>query len=238
MDVSTIARGLSIYAVPALMAIILHEVAHGWIAEKFGDTTARRAGRITLNPISHIDPIGTVILPLILIVTGSPYLFGWAKPVPVDFSRLRNPKKDMVWVALSGPGTNFALALVSAMLLRVIIIIEPSAVNLAGENVSPAMLRDIGMGVAILVPVVLMLKASILINCVLMVLNLIPVPPLDGGRVLVGLLPPKSAYAYSRIEPFGIFIVIALVFLLPVSQRLFYTIIYGFVQLLYLLASY
>src|SRR5512143_333044 len=156
MDVSTIARGISIYAVPALMAIILHEVAHGWIAEKFGDTTARRAGRITLNPISHIDPIGTVILPLILIVTGSPYLFGWAKPVPVDFTRLRTPKKDMVWVALSGPGTNFSLALVSAMLLRVIIIIEPSAVNLASEAVSPAMLRDIGMGVAILVPVVLM----------------------------------------------------------------------------------
>ena len=238
MDISGIARGISIYAVPALMAIILHEVAHGWIAEKFGDTTARRAGRITLNPISHIDPIGTVILPLILIVTGSPYLFGWAKPVPVDFTRLRNPKKDMVWVALSGPGTNFSLALVSAMLLRVIIMIEPTALDLANKDVSPDMLRGIGMGVSVLVPIVLMLVASIWINCVLLVLNLIPVPPLDGGRVLVGLLPPKSAYAYSRIEPFGILIVVGLVFLLPLSQRLFYAVISGFVSLFYMVASY
>jgi len=239
MDAGSIARGVSIYAMPVLMAIILHEVAHGWVAEKFGDSTARRMGRITLNPISHIDPIGTVVLPLILIVMNSPFLFGWAKPVPVNFAALRNPKRDMVWVSLAGPGTNFTLALFSAILLRLVLVVEPSAWSFAQDTeLAPAALREVGLGISFLVPIVLMLKASILINCVLMVLNLIPVPPLDGGRVAVGLLPPNAAYSYSRVEPFGIFIVMALIFFLPPTQYLFNGIIRLFVLLFYYIALY
>jgi len=238
MDAANIARTISIYAVPVLMAIILHEVAHGWVAEKFGDSTARRAGRLTLNPLSHIDPIGTVLLPLILIAVGSKYLFGWAKPVPVNFSALRNPKRDMIWVALAGPGTNFFLALFSALALRLIIVFEPNAVMMANQDVTPAALREMGVAVSVLTPIALMLVASIWINCVLMVLNLIPVPPLDGGRVLVGILPPRAAYSYSKVEPFGFLIVIALVFMLPLSQAIFYSIIRIFVSLFFMVASY
>lgn len=238
MDVGTIAKGVSVYAVPVLFAVILHEVAHGWVAEKFGDSTARRAGRLTLNPIKHIDPIGTVLLPLILIVMGSKYLFGWAKPVPVNFSALRNPKRDMIWVALSGPGTNFCLGILSALLLRLIIFFEPSAVVLANKDVPPEVLRDMGMGVSVMVPIVLMLIASVWINSVLMVLNMIPVPPLDGGRVLVGLLPPRAAYSYSKVEPFGIIIIVLLVFMIPFTQQLFYAFISAFVSLFFLVASY
>jgi Zn-dependent protease len=238
MDVANIARSISIYAVPVLMAVILHEVAHGWVAEKFGDSTARRAGRLTLNPLSHIDPIGTVLLPLILIAVGSKYLFGWAKPVPVNFSALRNPKRDMIWVALSGPGTNFFLALFSALALRLIIFFEPNAVMMADQNVAPAALREMGVAVSVLTPIALMLVASIWINCVLMVLNLIPVPPLDGGRVLVGILPPRAAYTYSKVEPFGFLIVVLLVFMLPQSQAIFYGIIRLFVSLFFIVASY
>ena len=238
MDAANIARGISIWGLPVLFAIIFHEVAHGWVAEKFGYSTARRAGRITLNPISHIDLIGTVLLPLILIAVGSKFLFGWAKPVPVNFSALRNPKRDMIWVALSGPGTNFALALLSAIALRLIIIVEPNAVMMANQDVAPAALREMGATVSVLVPIVLMLIASIWINCVLMVLNLIPVPPLDGGRVLVGILPPSAAYSYSKVEPFGFMIVILLVFMLPQSQAIFYGIIRIFVSLFFMVASY
>ena len=231
MDVSTIARGISIYAVPALMAIILHEVAHGWIAEKFGDTTARRAGRITLNPISHIDPIGTVILPLILIVTGSPYLFGWAKPVPVDFTRLRNPKKDMVWVALAGPGTNFVLALFSALLIRLIGGFAPNAVLFARPDVPAEFLRSVGVAPSILSPIVLMLMAAIFFNCALMTLNLIPIPPLDGSRILAGLLPPKAAYEYNKLERYGFLILIVFLFILPIGADIMWGAITVFIAI-------
>lgn len=236
MDVGAIARAVSIYAVPVLMAIILHEVAHGWVAEKFGDSTARRAGRITLNPLSHIDIIGTVILPLALIVMGSKFLFGWAKPVPVNFAALRNPKKHMIWVALSGPGTNFVLAFLSALLLRVIVTIDPNVWVLMQREASPEVLRQLGVGVSVMVPLALMLNGSIIINCVLMVLNLIPVPPLDGGRVMVGLLPDRAAYSYSRVEPFGIFIVLLLIFVLEPTRIIFSKFILGFVTLFYMIA--
>jgi len=238
MDVSGIARGISIYAVPVLMAIILHEVAHGWVAEKFGDPTARRAGRITLNPLSHIDPIGTVLLPLILIATGSNFLFGWAKPVPVNFFNLRRIRRDSIFVALAGPGTNFSLALASAILLRFILMVDPMLLEYSRMNMSPEQLRAVGMTASVLVPIALMLKASIAINCVLMVLNLIPILPLDGGRILNGLLPDSIAPTYEKMEPFGIFIVVLVIYVIPFTRDIFYAFISAFMFLFYNIALY
>jgi Zn-dependent protease len=238
MDVGNIARGISIWGLPVLFAIIFHEVAHGWVAEKFGDSTARRAGRITLNPISHIDPIGTVLLPLILIVMGSKFLFGWAKPVPVNFSALRNPKRDMIWVALSGPGTNFVLASLSAIIIRIMIVFSPDFVqSLFGDNSANELTGNIGLAYQFFTPIFYMLCASVFINIVLMILNLIPVPPLDGGRILVGLLPPRAAYQYSKVEPYGIMIIALLLFMIPFTKMLFSTFIVVFLNLFSLMAG-
>ena len=191
MEFDSIIRGISIWALPVVLAVVLHEVAHGWVAFKLGDDTAYWLGRLTLNPIKHIDPVGTILIPIILVVVGSPFLFGYAKPVPINFRKLKNPKKDMVWVALAGPVTNLLLALASALLLWGVAHLPASAVWFAE-------------------PLALMCQASILINLVLCIFNLIPLPPLDGGRVAVGLLPGPMAYKLSRLEPYGFMIIVAL----------------------------
>jgi Zn-dependent protease len=193
MNIDSIIHGISIWAIPVMLAIILHEVAHGWVADKLGDDTARWMGRLTLNPLKHIDPVGTVLVPVILLVVGSPILFGYAKPVPINFRKLRHPKRDMVWVALAGPVTNILLALASTALL-------------AGMASLPAGMEWLAD------PVASMCQASILINLVLCIFNLIPIPPLDGGRVAVGLLPGRYAYYLSRLEPYGFIIIVALLF--------------------------
>jgi Zn-dependent protease len=182
---------LSIMLVPGLLAITCHEVSHGFVAWRFGDPTARMLGRLTLNPLKHIDIIGT----LMIFVIG----IGWAKPVPVVFENLRNPKRDMIWVAAAGPITNFLLAFVSAMLLRGFVDFGNPA-----SSTSPfAMIVE---------PLAMMLAFSVYINLLLAIFNMIPVPPLDGGRVMVGLLPIRQAAAWARIEPFGMVIIIVLVF--------------------------
>jgi Zn-dependent protease len=182
---------LSVMLVPGMLAIVCHEVSHGYVAWRFGDPTAKMMGRLTLNPIKHIDIIGTLMIFFIGI--------GWAKPVPVVFENLRNPKRDMIWVAAAGPITNILLATVSAFMLRGLVAIG----NPAASSSPLAMLVE---------PVVLMLAFSVYINLLLAIFNMIPVPPLDGGRVLVGLLPYRQAAAWSRIEPYGMIIIIALVF--------------------------
>lgn len=189
MDATELLQTVLIYALPVLFAITVHEAAHGYVARHFGDPTATMLGRVTLNPLKHIDPIGTILMPLLLYFsTSGAFLFGYAKPVPVDFSRLRHPKRDMIWVALAGPVSNFLQAILWAVLLIVLV------VSGAHERFFLEMAR-----------------AGILTNLVMWAFNLFPLPPLDGGRILAGLLPPKLAYQFSRIEPFGFFIVLGLV---------------------------
>lgn len=178
-----------IYALPVLFAITIHEAAHGYVARYFGDNTAYMMGRVTLNPVKHIDPVGTILMPLLLyFATSGAFLFGYAKPVPVNFGHLRQPKRDMVWVALAGPASNFAQALLWAI----------AFVLLSGMGLTERFFLE-------------MCKAGVLVNLVMWAFNLFPLPPLDGGRVLVGLLPRRLAWSFSRIEPYGFFIVMALV---------------------------
>src|SRR5208337_880147 len=182
--------------VPLLLAIILHEVSHGWVAEKLGDPTARMLGRITLNPISHIDPIGTVILPGVLLLTGSHFLFGWAKPVPVNFGNLRGGRRDMALVALSGPLSNLLIAVVSSIIFHV------TFGGLTGSA---------GVSDRIVVPIHVMANYSVLFNLVLMVINLLPILPLDGGRIVAGLVPVHIAISMERMERYGMLIVLLLI---------------------------
>lgn len=179
---------ITIYALPVLFAITFHEAAHAYAAKKYGDATAFMMGRMSLNPLKHIDPVGTILIPLLALTLGG-FLFGWAKPVPVNFANLNNPKKDMVWVAAAGPAANLVMAFAWALLYNV------AAMNPEGY---------------FSVPLALMSTAGIQINVVLMVLNLLPIPPLDGGRIAVGLLPRDLAYPLARLEPYGMFILVAL----------------------------
>ena len=189
MDYAKLIQTVAIYALPVLFAITIHEAAHGYVARYFGDNTAWTLGRVTLNPLKHIDPIGTIAMPLLLyFATSGAFLFGYAKPVPVNFGQLRNPKRDMIWVALAGPASNFAQALVWALVLVV----------LAATGTQERFF-------------VAMAQAGILVNLVMWAFNLFPLPPLDGGRILVGLLPWKQAQWVSRVEPWGFFVVMALV---------------------------
>ncbi len=191
-QLSTVETVLAI-AIPAVLAITLHEAAHGFIALAFGDPTAKERGRLSLNPFRHIDPFGTIILPAMLKLAGSPFVMGWAKPVPVDFGRLRNPRRDMVWVALAGPGMNIILAMTSALLLRTLVFLPESAIPFVGET----------------------LKNSLGINVLLAVFNMIPLPPLDGGRVAVGLLPLPLARGLARTEKYGILLMLGILIALP-----------------------
>lgn len=189
MDIANLIQTVAIYALPVLFAITVHEAAHGYAARHFGDNTAYKLGRMTLNPLKHIDPIGTIAMPLLLyFATSGAFLFGYAKPVPVNFGQLRNPKRDMVWVALAGPGANLIQALLWGILLY---LLQAVAVT------EPFFLK--------------MCQGGILVNVVMFVFNLFPLPPLDGGRILVGLLPYRQAALVSRVEPWGFFIVMALV---------------------------
>lgn len=195
MQLEALIVKIAISAVPIIFAITVHEAAHGYAAKYFGDLTAERLGRITLNPLKHIDPLGTIILPAITLMVGG-VLFGWAKPVPVNFGALRNPKKDMLWVAAAGPASNLMMAIFWGMLLGYV-----QRGLQAGDFSSSAYLF------------VEMAYVGITINIVLMVLNLLPMPPLDGGRIAVSLLPNNLAYQLSRVENYGFIILIALMFM-------------------------
>jgi Zn-dependent protease len=190
VDLSPIIQKVALYAIPMIFAITLHEAAHGYVAKYFGDYTAYQAGRISLNPINHIDPIGTVLIPITLVVlTAGQFVFGWAKPVPVNFGNLRDPKRDMLWVAAAGPGANLFMALGWALILKLVVELPANYFSY---------------------PLQLMAQGGVVINLGLLLLNLLPIPPLDGGRIAVSLLPHRSAYRFAMIEPYGLIIIVVL----------------------------
>jgi len=193
-DIADLARAVSVWALPVLLAITLHEAAHGWAAWKLGDDTARRLGRVSFNPLRHVDPFGTVVLPaMILLLSGGRFMLGYAKPVPVAVERLRNPRWHMVLVAAAGPAANLLIAFVAALLLHTLPYLPSFALEWAGRN----------------------LENAILFNLVIAVFNMMPLPPLDGGRIVTGLLPYRLAVPFARLERWGLLIVLGLVFLLP-----------------------
>lgn len=193
IEIGDIIRQATVWIIPVILAITLHEAAHGWAASRLGDPTARLMGRVTLNPIAHIDVFGTLILPAMLLLFKAPFLFGYAKPVPVNFSRLNNPRRDMALVAIAGPASNILLALIAALLFH--------AVDFAPESAEAWLVEN--------------LRNLFLLNLVLAVFNMLPIPPLDGGRILVSLLPDRLAWRVARLERAGLFIVIGVLFLLP-----------------------
>jgi Zn-dependent protease len=204
---------ISYMALPLLLAMVLHEYAHGWVANRYGDPTARLQGRLTMNPLAHIDPFGTVILPLLCLLLPGGFFIGWAKPVPVNASLLGNPRRDMAYVAAAGPGMNLLLAIVSAFVLSGILYFDPSLAEYWPPQPSQALRRDLsGM---LLLPIAAMSLYSVFINVLLMVFNLIPIPPLDGGRILMSLVPARPALALHRLEPYGMMVIVLLLVLDP-----------------------
>jgi Zn-dependent protease len=183
----------STWILPLVFAITFHEAAHGFVAHHFGDDTAWQLGRVSFNPLKHIDPVGTIVLPAILLLSHAPFLFGYAKPVPVNFRNLRNPRLDMVWVAAAGPATNIVLALLAAASFHLLNLVPEGAAQWTADN----------------------LKNALVINVVLAIFNLIPIPPLDGGRIAVGLLPNALAWPLSRLEPYGMLILIGILIVIP-----------------------
>lgn len=200
-----------IWALPVLFAITAHEVAHGWVALKLGDRTAQMMGRLTLNPLKHIDPVGTLLVPGLLLVFGG-FVFGWAKPVPVTYQNLRKPKSDMAWVALAGPMSNLIMALIWALVAKLALVALQSGITMAE-------------------PMLYMGIAGVLINTMLMVLNLLPLPPLDGGRILTSILPGPLAWQVSRLEPYGFFILLGLIYF-GILSLILWPFIGGFISLL------
>jgi Zn-dependent protease len=184
---------VSTWILPLVFAITFHEAAHGFVAHHFGDDTAWKLGRVSFNPLKHIDPMGTIVLPAILLLSHAPFLFGYAKPVPVNFRNLRNPRLDMVWVAAAGPATNIVLALLAAAAFHLLNLVPEGAAQWTADN----------------------LKNALVINVVLAIFNLIPIPPLDGGRIAVGLLPNALAWPLSRLEPYGMLILIGILIVIP-----------------------
>jgi Zn-dependent protease len=199
LPVNTTFYDVSVWVLPLVIAITFHEAAHGFVAHQLGDDTAWKLGRVSFNPLKHIDPFGTLVLPAILLLSHSPFLFGYAKPVPVNFRALRHPRIDMVWVALAGPATNIALALVAATAFHVVNYAPASAAQWLFDN----------------------LKNALVINVILAIFNMLPIPPLDGGRVAVGLLPNILAVPFSRLEPYGMLILIGILIILPLAGSQF-----------------
>ena len=195
MQWQTMLYTASIWVVPVLLAVTMHEVAHGFVAHRLGDDTAYRQGRVTFNPLKHIDLFGTVLMPALLLAARSPVLFGYAKPVPVNFAALRSPRRDMVLVALAGPATNIALAVAAALLLHLVAYLPPEAGRWVALN----------------------LRNALFINVILAVFNMLPLPPLDGGRVAVGVLPNVLAYPLARLEPYGMLILIVALLIVPIA---------------------
>jgi Zn-dependent protease len=207
-SLSQIFHTISYMGLPLLFAMVLHEYAHGWMAEKCGDPTAKLAGRLTLNPLAHIDPFGTIILPAICLMLPGSFLLGWAKPVPIDPRNMHHPRRDMALVAAAGPGMNLLLAVASALLLALLLTFEPtlSQRGAVGNEASSSLFATM-----VLRPIVVMALYSVMINVFLALFNLLPIPPLDGGRILTSILPAAPAMALARVEPFGMLILVGLI---------------------------